>query len=54
MLDLVELALSRENITFVRIDGQKSDQQRRKAIEAFRVNPQCTVLLATIGSAGVG
>ena len=54
MLDLVEKALAAERIVFQRIDGGKSLQQRRQAIQSFRDNSSCTVLLASIGSAGVG
>lgn len=54
MLDLVELALQQRGIAFVRIDGTRSEQQRRKALKDFRDIPSCTVLLATLGSAGVG
>jgi SNF2 family DNA or RNA helicase len=54
MLDLIEKALAAERIIFQRIDGGKSLRQRRQAIESFRNDPSCTVLLASIGSAGVG
>ena len=54
MLDLIEKALAVEGIVFERIDGGKSLRHRRQAIQSFRNNPSCTVLLASIGSAGVG
>jgi SNF2 family DNA or RNA helicase len=54
MLDLVEKALAAERITFQRIDGGTSLKNRKQAIKYFRDNPACTVLLASIGSAGVG
>jgi SNF2 family DNA or RNA helicase len=54
MLDLVERALTSEGFIFERIDGGKSLPHRRRALRAFRANPSCTVLLASIGSAGVG
>ncbi|KAH0543143.1 hypothetical protein FGG08_002488 [Glutinoglossum americanum] len=54
MLDLVARALHSEGFVFERLDGKKTDTQRRKAIGNFRADPNCTVLLATIGSAGVG
>ena len=54
MLSLIELALYSEGLSFVRIDGQKTDSQRRAAILRFRTDPNCTILLASIGSAGVG
>jgi len=54
MLDLVEVAMKQVGIMFVRMDGSKSEQQRRKALKEFRESPTCAVLLATLGSAGVG
>jgi SNF2 family DNA or RNA helicase len=54
MLDLIGRALTSEGFNFERIDGGKSLSHRRRAIRAFRTNPSCTVLLASIGSAGVG
>jgi superfamily II DNA/RNA helicase len=53
-LDLIEKALASAGIIFQRIDGGKSLRNRRHAIQSFRNNPSCTVLLASIGSAGVG
>ncbi|KAJ3547989.1 hypothetical protein NM208_g1223 [Fusarium decemcellulare] len=54
MLDLVVQALRIDNISFQRIDGRKSLTQRKKALDIFRNDPSCNVLLATLGSAGVG
>jgi SWI/SNF-related matrix-associated actin-dependent regulator of chromatin subfamily A3 len=54
MLDLIGTSLASNGFVFQRIDGAKSDRQRRAALEAFRTNPDCTILLASIGSAGVG
>lgn len=54
MLDLIEKALASEGILFQRIDGGKSLRDRRQAIQTFRNNSSCSVLLASIGSAGVG
>lgn len=54
MLDLVQQALEREKFSVVRIDGQKSLKDRTAALSRFKVNPRCTVMLASIGSAGEG
>ncbi|KAH6962305.1 SNF2 family N-terminal domain-containing protein [Ilyonectria sp. MPI-CAGE-AT-0026] len=54
MLDLVVQALRIDNISFQRIDGRKSLAQRNRALNTFRNDPSCNVLLATLGSAGVG
>ncbi|RFU32920.1 hypothetical protein B7463_g3424, partial [Scytalidium lignicola] len=54
MLDLIEKALVSYGFSFERIDGSKSLSHRKRAIQSFRSNPSCTILLASIGSAGVG
>ena len=54
MLDLLEKALRLEHFSFVRIDGSCRDKQRRESIDTFRNKPSCTILIATIKSAGVG
>jgi SNF2 family DNA or RNA helicase len=54
MLDLIGKALSMSGIHYQRLDGSKSLSQRRRALADFRGNPSCTVLLASLGCAGVG
>ena len=54
MLDLVQQALELEGFSVARIDGQKSLQDRGRAISRFNDDPTCTVMLASIGSAGEG
>ena len=54
MLDLVGIALQQSNFAFQRIDGGQMEARRRSALEDFRNNAHCTILLASIGSAGVG
>lgn len=54
MLDLIQKALIIQELDFVRIDGSKTEKARREAITRFRGDPSCGILLATIGSAGVG
>ncbi|KAB2571496.1 DNA repair protein rad8 [Lasiodiplodia theobromae] len=54
MLDQIGKALFANNLCFERIDGSKSDSQRRTALDRFRNDPDCCILLASIGSAGVG
>lgn len=53
MLDLVE-RLDLNGFTYKRVDGQSSLQKRRSAIHQFNEDPRCTVMLASIGSAGEG
>jgi SNF2 family DNA or RNA helicase len=54
MLDLVEKALRAAGLQFQRIDGSKNLQHRKYALHQFRTDPSCSILLATLGSAGVG
>ena len=54
MLDLAQHALEEEGFSVARIDGQKSLLERARAISRFGEDPGCTVMLATIGSAGEG
>ena len=54
MLDLVEVALNMDGFKFIRVDGSRSDEQRKTSLEIFRTDHQYNILLASIGSAGVG
>ena len=54
MLDLVQHHLDLNGFTFQRIDGQSSLPKRRNAICRFNDDPKCTVMLASIASAGEG
>ena len=54
MLDLVQHHLELNGFTIQRIDGQLSLQKRHRAICQFNEDPKCTVMLASIGSAGEG
>ncbi|CVL08518.1 uncharacterized protein FMAN_05219 [Fusarium mangiferae] len=54
MLDLVGHALSSQGFRFQRIDGQSSISQRKIALETFGSDPECSVMLASIGAAGEG
>lgn len=54
MLDLIGDALSRSGFVYQRIDGRKTLEQRREALRAFGEEAECTILLASLGSAAVG
>ena len=54
MLNLVEVALTRNGFLFQRVDGNRTDEQRRLSLETFRTDPRYSILLASIGSAGIG
>ena len=54
MLDLVEVALHMNGFKFQRVDGSRTDEQRKLSLGIFRTDHQYGILLASIGSAGVG
>ena len=54
MLSLVQKDLEDEGFKLVRIDGQTSLTERWRAIEKFKEDSNCTVMLVSIGSAGEG
>ncbi|SPO07053.1 related to helicase-like transcription factor protein [Cephalotrichum gorgonifer] len=54
MLDFIQRALQADGIRFQRIDGQTTLLKRTSALSAFRDDPDCRVMLASIGSVGEG
>ena len=54
MLDLIQQALSDHNFKTCRIDGGTSVEGRKAALNMFDNDADCSVMLATIGSAGEG
>ncbi|KAI1457991.1 SNF2 family N-terminal domain-containing protein [Annulohypoxylon moriforme] len=54
MLDLISKALSAKTFKYQRLDGSMNLSRRNLALEDFRKNPNCTILLASLGSAAVG
>lgn len=54
MLDLIQQALESHGFNFCRIDGSTSLEERRNAIFLFNSDRKCTIMLASIGSAGEG
>lgn len=54
MLDLIEEAIRAENMSWQRIDGQTNLEGRRMAVAEFSGRSDCTVMLASIGSAAEG
>lgn len=54
MLDLVALALERENIPFCRLDGSMPRIHRDAALQKFREDPNRVVLLISLLAGGVG
>lgn len=58
MLDMISSALdsyvSSHNLSSVRIDGRCTLQQRHDALDRFNDDPNCIIILATIGAMGEG
>ena len=53
-LDLIEFALNKNNIGFVRLDGTMSVKARSNVLDIFRSDPSITVLLVSIKAGGQG
>ncbi|CAH1452492.1 unnamed protein product [Lactuca virosa] len=53
-LDLLQIPLSRNNISFVRLDGTLNQQQREKVIKQFSEESDILVLLMSLKAGGVG
>ncbi|KAI0899905.1 SNF2 family N-terminal domain-containing protein, partial [Annulohypoxylon nitens] len=54
MLDLIGKALSIKAFKYQRLDGSMNLKQRSQALDDFRKDQECTILLASLGSAAVG
>ncbi|KAK5987845.1 SMARCA3-like protein-like protein [Cladobotryum mycophilum] len=54
MISLTQRSLEANGFVCARIDGQTSLEGRSQATRQFNNDPKCTVMLATIGSAGEG
>ncbi|KAI3706455.1 hypothetical protein L6452_24209 [Arctium lappa] len=53
-LDLLQIPLSRNNISFARLDGTLNQQQREKVIKQFSEESDILVLLMSLKAGGVG
>ncbi|KAI3679436.1 hypothetical protein L2E82_51347 [Cichorium intybus] len=53
-LDLLQIPLSRNNISFVRLDGTLNQQHREKVIKQFSEESDIMVLLMSLKAGGVG
>jgi SNF2 family DNA or RNA helicase len=53
-LDLIQIALTANKISYTRLDGSMSRRNRAAAIDDFTNNPSTTVILVTIGAGGLG
>lgn len=54
MLDLIEVALERDGMPFVRLDGSMSQQQREVALNRFRTDDEVSSQLAKHQNCCVG
>ncbi|GAA5833114.1 hypothetical protein JCM3766R1_001399 [Sporobolomyces carnicolor] len=54
LLDRLSDALDAEHIAHRRLDGSMNRDQRNDAMEAFKVDPKCEVLLVSLRAGGVG
>ncbi|XP_010424229.2 PREDICTED: putative SWI/SNF-related matrix-associated actin-dependent regulator of chromatin subfamily A member 3-like 2 [Camelina sativa] len=53
-LDLLQIPLSRNNISFVRLDGTLNQQQREKVLKEFSEDASIMVMLMSLKAGGVG
>ena len=53
-LDLIQTQLETHDFTYARIDGTMSAPRRDSALHALDTDPNCTVLLASLGVCAVG
>lgn len=54
LLDRLGDALTDQHIRYDRLDGAMNREQRNAAMEAFKVDPRCEVLLVSLRAGGVG
>ena len=53
-LDLIQMALEDNNVSFVRLDGKMGRKNRQNSIDAFRDDPTICVILISIMAGGLG
>lgn len=53
-LDLIQIALDDHKFKYVRLDGQMSRTKRTAALDAFRDDPNVTVIIISITAGGLG
>jgi SNF2 family DNA or RNA helicase len=53
-LDLIQIALEENGITYTRLDGRMSRTSRGAALDAFRTDPSIHVILVSISAGGLG
>jgi SNF2 family DNA or RNA helicase len=53
-LNLIEIALQKDNFRYVRLDGSMSSKKRGESLKSLEEDPTVKVFLATTGAGGVG
>ena len=53
-LDLIQIALDEAKLTYVRLDGTMSRQKRNASLDAFREDPNTTIILISLMAGGLG
>lgn len=53
-LDIVQARLNREGYQYCRLDGTMNAQKRDAALKTFDEDPDCTIMLASLGVCAVG
>lgn len=53
-LDLIQIALEDNGIRYVRLDGKMARTKRNAALDAFREDPDVTVIIISIAAGGLG
>ncbi|KAG8528534.1 uncharacterized protein KY384_007452 [Bacidia gigantensis] len=53
-LDLIQIALEDNGMTFVRLDGKMSRKNRNASLDAFQNDPKVRVILISINAGGLG
>ncbi|KAL5432753.1 hypothetical protein PMIN06_004428 [Paraphaeosphaeria minitans] len=53
-LDLIEIALSKNNHKYVRLDGRMPREARNRSLSAFDKDPSVIIILVSIGAGGLG
>jgi len=54
MLDVLELALSMHNFTYLRLDGSTKTENRQPLVELFNTNPKILCFISSTRSGGIG
>jgi SNF2 family DNA or RNA helicase len=54
MLDLVEIALTKANVEYVRFDGSMSRKDRDTTLQKFKNDPDLSVCLFSLKAGGIG